>query len=86
MLRKTYLQEHHKALFSKMLLRDELWPHLLEVDEQSHEMMDTIVERMKQERGITKQLKADDWWRWVQEVANIRNAAEEFVLRRIVYQ
>ena len=86
MLRKTYLQEHHKALFSKMLLRDELWPHLLEVDEQSHEMMDTIVERLKQERGITEQLKADDWWRWVQEVANIRNAAEEFVLRKIVYQ
>lgn len=86
MLRKTYLQEQHKALYSKMLLRDELWPHLLEVDEQSHEMMDTIVERLKQERGITEQLKADDWWRWVQKVANIRNAAEEFVLREIVYQ
>ena len=86
MLRKTYLQEQHKAPYSKMLLRDELWPHLLEVDEQSHEMMDTIVERLKQERGITEQLKADDWWRWVQKVANIRNAAEEFVLREIVYQ
>ena len=45
----------------------------------------TIVEQMKQERGITEQLKADDWWRWVQEVGNIRNAAEEFVLREIVY-
>lgn len=86
MLRKTYLQEHRKALFSKMLLRDELWPHLLEVDEQAHDMMDTIVEQVKQERGITEQLKADDWWRWVQEVGNIRNAAEEFVLREFVYQ
>ncbi|MBQ7598412.1 MAG: TnpV protein [Clostridia bacterium] len=85
-MRKTYLQEHHKASFSKMLLRDELWPHLLEVDEQSHEMMDTIVERMKQECGITEQLKADDWWRWVQEMGNIRNAAEEYVLREIVFQ
>ena len=85
MLRKTYLQEHRKALFSKMLLCDELWPHLLEVDEQTHDMMDTIVEQMKQERGITEQLKADDWWRWVQEVGNIRNAAEEFVLREVVY-
>jgi len=85
MLRKTYLQEHRKALFSKMLLCDELWPHLLEVDQQAHSMMDTIVEQMKQERGITEKLKADDWWRWVLEIGNIRNAAEEFVLREVVY-
>ena len=70
---------------SLMLMHDTLWQHLLDIDKQAHDMMDTIVERMKQERGITEQLKADDWWRWVQEVGNIRNAAEEFVLREIVY-
>ena len=85
MLRKTYLKENHKLLYSRMLMNDTLWPHLLEVDQQAHDMMDTIVERMKQERGITEQLKAGDWWRWVQEMGNIRNAAEEFVLREIVY-
>ena len=85
MLRKTYLKENHKLLYSLMLRNDTLWPHLLEIDRQAHDMMDTIVDRMKQERGITEQLKADDWWRWVQEVGNIRNAAEEFVLREIVY-
>lgn len=85
MLRKTYLKENFKVQYSLMLRNDTLWPHLLEVDQQAHDMMDTIVERMKQERGITEQLKSDDWWRWVQEVGNIRNAAEEFVLREIVY-
>ena len=48
-------------------------------------MLDTIVDRMKQERGITKQLKADDRWPRVQEIGNIRNAAEEFVLREVVF-
>ena len=85
MLRKTYLKENNQLLYSRMLRNDTLWPHLLEIDRQAHDMMDTIVDRMKQERGITEQLKADDWWRWVQEVGNIRNAAEEFVLREIVY-
>ncbi len=85
MLRKTYLKENHKLLSSQMLRNDTLWPHLLEIDRQAHDMMDTIVDRMKKERGITEQLKADDWWRWVQEVGNIRNAAEEVVLREIVY-
>ena len=85
MLRKTYLKENNQLLYSQMLMNDTLWPHLLEIDRQAHDMMDTIVDRMKQERGITEQLKADDWWRWEQEVGNIRNAAEEFVLREIVY-
>ncbi len=85
MLRKTFLKENFKVQYSLMLRNDTLWPHLLEVDRQAHEMMDIIVERMKQERGITEQLKADDWWHWVQEVGNIRNAAEEFVLREVVY-
>ena len=85
MLRKTYLKENNQLLYSRMLMNDTLWPHLLEIDRQAHDMVDTIVDRMKHERGITEQLKADDWWRWVQEVGNIRNAAEEFVLREIVY-
>jgi len=85
MLRKTYLKENNQLLYSRMLMNDTLWPHLLEIDRQAHDMMDTIVDRMKRERGITEQLKADDWWRWVKEVGNIRNAAEEFVLRELVY-
>ncbi len=32
-------------------------------------MMDTIVERMKQERGITEQFKAEDRWRRVQKIS-----------------
>ncbi|MBQ7598119.1 MAG: TnpV protein [Clostridia bacterium] len=84
-MRKTYLQEHHKVLYNQMFLDGSLWPHLCEIDQQANEMMDSIVDRMKQERGITEKLKAEDWWRWVQEMGNIRNAAEEFVLREVVY-
>ena len=49
MLRKTYLKENFKAQYSLMLMNDTLWPHLLDIDKQAHDMMDTIVERMKQE-------------------------------------
>lgn len=86
MLRKTYLKENFKVQYSLMLRNDTLWPHLLEIDRQAHDMMDTIVEQMKKERGITERLKADDWWLWVREMGNIRNAAEEIVMREIVYQ
>ena len=83
-MRRTYLKENKKILYNRMLLNDSLWPHLLEVDQLANEMMDTIVDRMKQERGVTELLKANDQWRWIQEMGNIRNAAEEFVLREVV--
>ena len=83
-IRRTYLQEHHKVLYNQMFMDGSLWPHLLEIDEHANDMMDTIVTRMKQEHGVTEQLKANDQWRWIQEMGNIRNAAEEFVLREVV--
>lgn len=84
-MRRTFLQEHCKTQYNLMLMNDTLWPHLLEVERQVNEMMDTIVDRMKRERGITEQLKANDQWRWIQEMGNIRNAAEEFVLLEVVF-
>ena len=85
MLRKTYLQEHHKALFSKMLLRDELWPHLLEIDEKAHAMVETMVAQMAKAEGLTEKMKSTDPMRWVGLMNNFKNAAEEIVLREIVY-
>ena len=84
-MRRTYLKENKKILYNQMLLNDTLWPHLLEVDQQANDMMDTIIYRMKKERGVTERLKANDQWRWIQEMGNIRNAAEEFVLREVVF-
>ncbi len=40
---------------------------------------------MAKARGVNEQLKADDQWRWIQEMGNIRNAAEEIVLSDVVY-
>lgn len=84
-IRRTFLKENKKLLYNRMLLNDTLWPHLLGVDQQANEMMDTIVAQMKHERGVTEQLKAEDWWRWIQEMGNIKNAAEEIVLKEVVF-
>lgn len=86
MLRKTYLLEHCKALFSKMLLCDELWSYLLEVDEQTHAMVETMVTKMAKADGGTESLKSTDPLHWVEMMNNFKSTAEEVVLREIVYQ
>ena len=85
MLRKTFLKNHRKALFTMMQSKDTLWEHLSEVDKTASEMMESLTVQMAKEQGVTEELKARDQMKWVQMMNNIRNAAEETVLRELIY-
>ena len=86
MLRRTYLQENRKAIYTGMMLSEELKAHLEEVDRQANEMLDRLIEQMKKEQGVTEELKAQDQMAWVQQMNNIRNSAEEIVLNELIYR
>ena len=58
---------------------------LHEVDEECYERMELLVEQMKAGAGITEELKASDQMKWVRMMNNVRNAAEEIVLKEMVY-
>jgi hypothetical protein len=47
--------------------------------------MDILVRQMMERQGITEELKVRDQMEWVISVNNIRNAAEEIVLKELVY-
>ena len=47
--------------------------------------MEILVSQMMDKQGITEELKARDQMAWVGAVNNIRNAAEEIVLKELVY-
>ncbi len=82
MMRKTYLKEHRPAMYSLYMLEDRLTEHLNAVDNEAQERMDILVRQMEKE-GITEEMKACDQMEWVRAVNNIRNVAEEIVLKRI---
>ena len=84
-MRRTYLKEHRPILWNQMILDGTLWKHLADVDRTCYDRMDTLIEGMKQTRGITEDLKARDQLRWVAEMNNIHAAAEEIVLREVVH-
>ena len=85
MLRKTYLKENFKAQYSLMLMNDTLWPHLLEVDRQAHEIMETMIAQMARAEGLTESLKSTDPLRWAGLMNNFKSAAEGIILREMVY-
>lgn len=85
MLRRTYLKEHRPAKYSLYMLEDRLTSHLNMVDDEAQDRIETLVSQMMDKQGITEELKARDQMAWVGAVNNIRNAAEEIVLKELVY-
>ncbi len=85
MIRKKYLKEHRSAMYSLYMLEDRLTEHLNTVDDEAQERMDILVRQMMEKQGVTEELKARDQMVWVGAVNNIRNAAEEIVLKELVY-
>lgn len=69
-----------------MLSEGRLNEHLHAIDIQAHELLDDIIPRLAQERGIDEVLKAHNPLQWVAEMNNIKASAEEVVLREVVYQ
>ena len=86
MIRKTYLKEHRPAIYSLYILEDRLVEHLNAVDDEAQERMDILVCQMMKSQGITEETKACDQMAWVGTVNNIRNAAEEIVLKELIYR
>jgi hypothetical protein len=71
--------------WNTLLLDGGLNEYLHEIDEECYEMMDRLVEQIKPGTGITEELKADDQMKWVGLMNNVRSAAEEIVLKELVY-
>ena len=67
------------------MLEDRLTEHLNAVDDEAQERMDILVRQMMEKQGVTEELKARDQMVWVGAVNNIRNVAEEIVLKELVY-
>ena len=83
--RLEYLKEYHPIIFNNLVLSEQLFSHLLAVEETAKHRMDTLTQQMQQLRGIDNALKSTDLMRWVGEMNNIRASAREIVLHEIVY-
>ena len=84
-MRRSYLKEHRKILYTNYVLEGTLFKHLAEIDQTCYERMEIIVSAMSEQEGVTEALKTADQMEWVRRKNNIRNRAEEIVLTELVY-
>ena len=80
-----YIKHHRKVFYSSLLTNCKLNSYLHDVDVRATEMYDRLVKQLKQQQGITEQLKADDMMAWVQAMNNISNQAREILNSEVIY-
>ena len=84
-MRCEYLEEFKHGYYMELLLGGKLNEYLHEVDEECHGLLDRLVEQMKERKGVTEQLKAENQMLWVGKMNIIIACAEEIVVREVVY-
>ena len=84
-MRHRYLKEYRPVLYYAMILDGSLWDHLAEIDLTCNNRLDVLISGMQENQGITEALKSRDPMAWVRAMNNIRNCAEEIILRELVY-
>lgn len=85
LMRRTFLKEHRRGIYTGMMLEGTLKEHCLSIQHQAEERVDVLVEQMAQEQSVDEKLKASDQMCWVRMINNIRACAEEIVCNKIIY-
>ncbi len=82
---QQYLKEHHPLTYSDLALSGKLYSYLADIDTQARNKLDLLVTQLAEKEGIDEHLKARDQLAWVGAMNNIRNRAEEVVLKELIY-
>ena len=84
-MRKQFLKEHRSARYQYLVLTGKLTEHLNQVDKETREKVEMLVEQMAERWGVTEELKLQDQMEWVRRMNNIKANAEEIALKEIIY-
>ena len=80
-----YLNQHHKVLYSNLLISGKLNDYLADIGEQAEGLFSRLVKQLAEKEGVTEALKAENQMLWVQKMNNIRNTAMEIVSSDLIY-
>ena len=84
-MRKAYLKEHRPVLWSSLILSEQLYPHLREINETANSRLEQMMPELMKAAGVTESLKASDPMKWAGLMNTLKAQAEEVILSELVY-
>jgi len=71
--------------YINLLTSGKLQEHLMEIDREANDRLETMMKQAAEAQGITEALKATNQMAWVGAMNNIKRAAEEVIFKELVY-
>ena len=84
-MRRTFLLQYRKVTYTNLLTTGQLHQYLAEIQQTATTRLEQTIFQMAAAAGVTEELKAADQMKWVGLMNNIRSAAEEQILKELIY-
>lgn len=85
-LRLHYLKENNKALYTTLLMTNQLTNHLVSVSiEAENRLIFLMEEYKKSDKLLSEKNKNYNQLEWTKLMNNYRNMAEEIILKELIY-
>ncbi len=85
LLRLEYIKKYKLGLYFDLLVNDNLNEYLHDIDNTVMEKMQSLIKKLAEKENINEKLKQDNQMLWVSKMNNIKNIAEEIILKEYIY-
>ena len=84
-MRRDYLKKHRQSLYYQLLLSGKLNDHLADIEEQTQDMMWTLIKQMAKAEGVTEELKRRNQMAWVNAMNSIQAQVREIINNELIF-
>ena len=85
LLRLEYIKKYKLGLYFDLLINDNLNEYLHNIDTTVMEKVQKLIKELTEKESINEQLKENNQMLWVSKMNNIKNIAEEIILKEYIY-
>ena len=85
LLRLEYIKKYKLGLYFDLLVNDNLNEYLHDIETTVMEKVQKIIKELAEKENINEKLKQDNQILWVSKMNNIKNIAEEIILKEYIY-
>lgn len=85
LLRLQYIKKYKLGLYFDLLVNDTLNEYLHNIDITVMEKVQSLIKELVEKENINEKLKQNNQMLWVSKMNNIKNIAEEIILKEYIY-
>ena len=85
LLRLNYIKKYKLGLYFDLLVNDKLNEYLHNIDTTVMDKVQKLIKELTEKENITEELKSSNQMLWISKMNNIKNIAEEIILKEYIY-